>query len=104
MSAQHIDNLLLLSAQPPDSFENRQVSFTRPVLFQTLPSTYPNVPIRSDAPRERVDQSGLADACFSGNKYDLTFSSKHLLKPASHPRQCFVASDNSLRRICGTQR
>src|SRR2546422_411675 len=102
MRSQHIDKLTLLPAQTPDSFQNRQVSFARPILFQTLPSTYPNTPIRSDASRERVDQSGLADACFSCDKYDLTLSSKHLLEPAFHPRQCVVALDNSLRRICGT--
>jgi len=104
VSPQRIDNLSLLSAQAPDSFENWQVSLTRSVLLQTLPSTYPNVAISSYAPRESVDQSGLADPCFSCNKYYLTFSSQHLLKPASHPRQRFVASDNSLRRICGAQR
>jgi hypothetical protein len=104
VSAQHIDNLPLLSTQPPDRFQNRQVSLARAVLFQALPSTDPNAPIRRDAPRERVDQSGLADAGFSGNKYDPTFSSKHLLEPASHPRQRRVASDNSLRGICGMSR
>jgi hypothetical protein len=102
VSAQHIDNLPLFPAQPPDSFENRQVSFTCAVMFQTLPSTYPNASIRRDAARERVNQRGLADARFSCNKYDLTFSSKHLVKQALHPRQCFVASDDSLS--CDAQR
>ena len=72
----HIDNLLLLSTQPPNRFQNRQVCLTGPVLFQTLSSTYPNAAIRSDASRERVDQRGLADARFACNKYDLTFSSQ----------------------------
>jgi hypothetical protein len=104
VNAQHIDNLPLLSTQTSESFKNWQVSLTRPVLFQTLPSTYPDAPIRSDTPRERVDQSRLADAGFSGNKYYLALTNEHLRKPASHPRQRFVASDNSLRRICDTQR
>jgi hypothetical protein len=104
VSAKHIHNLRVLSTQTPDRFQNGQVSLTGPVLFQTLPSTYPNVSIRSYTPSERVDQSGLTDACFPDNKYDLTFSSKHFLKPASHPRQRFVASDNSLRQIVGAQR
>ena len=62
MSAQHFENLLLLSTQPPDSFQNWQVSFTRPVMLKTLPSPHPNPTIRSYAPRERVDQGGLAGA------------------------------------------
>ena len=100
MSAQHIDYLPLFPAQLPDSFKNRQVSLTRPVVFQTLPSTYPNASIRSDAPRERVNQSGLADASFTRNKYDLPFSSEHLLQPASHPRQGFITPNDSLMEIC----
>src|SRR5262245_46683773 len=103
MRAQYIDNLPLFSTQPPDGFEHWQVSFTRPVLFQALPSTYPDAPRGRYAPRERVNQSGLADAGFSGNEYDLTFSSERRLQPASQPRQYFVASDNSLSGICSVQ-
>jgi hypothetical protein len=85
MSAHHIHNLPLLSTQPPDSFQNGQVSLTRPVLFQTLTSAYADAPIGSDAPRERVNQGRLADARFSCHKYDLPFSSKGLLKPRLQP-------------------
>jgi hypothetical protein len=104
VNAQKIDDLPLFSTQPPDSFKNRQVSFARPVLFQALASNDPYVPIRSDASHKRVDESGLADAGFSCDKYDLTFSSKHLVHPASHPRQWCVSPDNSLRKICGKRR
>src|ERR1044071_535379 len=97
MSAQQIDHLLVLSTQPPDSVENWQVSLACPVLFKTLPSTYPNASIRSYAPRERVNQSGLADARLSCNKHYLTSSAEHLLKPASHPRQRLVAPDDTQR-------
>src|SRR5262245_18294633 len=102
MCAKHIDNLGLLSTQPTDGFMKRQVRFTCTVLLQTLSSTYPNAPVRSDVSQERVYESGLADAGFPCHKYQLTFSSKHFVEPRSHPRQCFVASDNGLKGICGT--
>jgi hypothetical protein len=97
VSAQHIDNLPLFPAEPPDRFKNWQVSLPGSVVFKTLPSTYPNASIRGDAPSERVNQSSLADAGFSRDEYDLAFSCKHLVKPASHPRQCSVALDHCLR-------
>jgi hypothetical protein len=46
---QHVGNLPVLSTQPPDRFEDRQVRFNRPVLLQTLPATDPQAP--SDAMR-----------------------------------------------------
>ena len=98
MSAQHRDQFFFLPTQPPESFKKRQVSFARPVLFQTLTSTYANAP-RSYGPRERVDQCGFANARFSCNKYYLSFSSQHLVEPTPHSRQGFVASDNSIREI-----
>src|SRR5215510_3945264 len=104
MSAQHIHNPALLATQPSDRFENWQISFTGPVLFQTLPSANPNALIRSDTPRERVDQRSLADACFSCNKDDLPFPSKHLFEPGLHQRQCFVAPHNSRSEIFGMAR
>src|SRR4030095_878228 len=100
MSAQSIDDLRLLSTQPTDRVENRQICFASPVLFQTLTSCNPNAPISSDALDEHVNQSGLADASFTRNKYDLPFSSEHLLQPTSHPRQGFITSNDSLRKIC----
>jgi hypothetical protein len=86
VSAQHIDDLTVLSAQTPNSFQNRQGRLTRPVLFQTLASTYSNASIRRYALGERIDQGGFADPRFSFNKNYLTGSAKHPLKPASHPR------------------
>src|SRR5262245_43783109 len=100
MSAQNIDDLHLISTQPTDRVENGQIRFASPVLFQTLTSSNPNAPISSDALGERVNQSGLADAGFTRNKYDLPFSSEHLLQPASHPQQGFITSNDSLTEIC----
>src|SRR5689334_16125454 len=100
MSAQNIDDLRFLSTQPTDRVENRQIRFASPVLFQTLTSNHQNAPISSDALGERVHQSGLADASFTHNKYDLPFYFEHLLQPASHPRQGFLTSNDSLRGIC----
>jgi hypothetical protein len=94
VSAQHIDNLRLLSSQTPDSFQNWQESLTR---SRTVPDTALDLSecFRSEAMLRAndVDQSGLTDACFSGHKYDLTFSAKHLLeasfsirdRPSSRP-------------------
>ena len=104
VSAKDINNLLSLSTQPPDGVQNRQVGLACPVLFQTLSSTDPNVSIRSDALGERIDQSGFADAGFSGNKYDLTLSAKHLLEPPLHLRQDSVAPNDSLSGISDTLR
>src|SRR5215470_754188 len=101
MSAQHIDGLRVLSTQPSDRFKNRQIRFTRSVLFETLSSANPNAPIRRNGSGERVDEGSFAYAGFAGNEYDLTFSSKHLFKPATHPRECFVASNNSWSKVCG---
>ena len=100
MSAQHIDNLRLLSTQPPDSFENRQVSFTRPVLLQTLSAANTNRSVSRNHARESVDEGRLPDAGFAGYKYYLTFSCEHLLKPGVHARQGFVAPYNSRGGIC----
>ena len=85
----------LFPAQPSDGFKHREVRLTGAVVFEALPSTYPNALIRSDASRERVNQCSLADAGFSGNEYDLAFSCKHLVEPSPHPRQCSVAFDHS---------
>src|SRR5262245_2932091 len=103
MCAKYIDNPPLLSTQSANGLENRQISLTRPVMFQTLPAANPNTPIRSDAPCERVDQSGLADTRLSCNKYDLAFPLEHLFEPAPHPRDCFAATHNAVGEICGTQ-
>src|SRR5262245_66185314 len=65
-----------------------------------MPTAYPNARFSSDTARERVDESSLADAGFSSNKHDLPFSSMHPFQPGSHPRQCFLASDNLRSRIC----
>jgi hypothetical protein len=67
-----------------------------------LPSPDPNIPIRN-APRERIDESSLADSWFSRNEYDLTFSRERLVEPASHPQKCVVASDYFRWRICCMQ-
>ena len=94
--AQHIDDLLVFPAQPTDSLENRQVSLTRPILFQTLSSSYPNA--RTDTAGECVDEGSFADTCFSRNKNDVTLSCQSLFDPASQPGQCFVAANESLSR------
>src|SRR6266536_6357448 len=103
MSVQHINNVCLLSTQPPDSFQKGQVSFPRSVLFKALSSAYPDSPIGSDASHKRIDQSGLPDAGFSSNKNDLTFPFVHLMKPASHSCQCFIATNKSPGRIFSGQ-
>src|ERR1044072_2039033 len=99
MTAEYINDLLMLATQPSNSLEDRQVSFTGPVLFQTLTASYPNVLIGLDRSREGVNQSSFANACFSSNKDDLTFTRKHLFKRASHPRQHVLASDELLREF-----
>jgi hypothetical protein len=96
MSTKDIDYLLLLSTQPTDRVENGQIGLTRPVLFQTLPSSNPNVPIRRNGLGEGIDQGRLADAGFTGDKSDLPFS-LHASSPAGfHLRQRSIAPDNSL--------
>jgi hypothetical protein len=91
-----IDDLLLLSTQPADRVENGQVGLTRPVLFQALPSSNPNVSIRRNAPRKGIDQNRLADAGFTGNKCDLTLSLQASSPAGFHLRQHPITADNSL--------
>src|SRR5262249_40491881 len=75
--AKPIDDLAMLSAQLPDGFENRQIGFAGTVLFQALTATYAYGSIGSNAASESINQDSLADACFSGDENDLTFSIEH---------------------------
>src|ERR1044071_9064920 len=99
MHSQYIDHLWMLAAQPSDNVEDWQVSFTGSVMFQTLPSTYPDVAFGTDNLRERIHQSCLADTCFSCNEYQLTLSPAHLLKAFSQPGHGIITTNNLQRSI-----
>src|SRR5262249_44565618 len=90
---------MMLSTQPRHSFENRQVGFACPIVLEALPGAYPDPPIEIQAPNQCVDPAGLVDACFSGNKNDLTITFEHLAEPAPHSGQGLVTSDNTGRGI-----
>src|SRR5215216_2775256 len=93
VSAQHFDNLLLISTQAAHCVEYGQVGLAGPILFEALSPADSYGSIESEVARERIDQGGLADACFSSDKYDLAFAFQHLVEPASHSRKDFVAPD-----------
>jgi hypothetical protein len=97
--AKHVDKLLVLSAQTADSFQNRKVGLAGSILFQTLSAADPDIPVRSEASGKGIDERRLANAGFSGNKYDLTLTSKHFPDPASHSRQGVFATDDPLLGI-----
>src|ERR1051326_9002379 len=93
MRAQYFDDLLIVATQTTDRFENRQGSFARSVLFETLSSADAYVAIETEVTRERIGESRLADTCFAGNEHDLTFACEHLRQQTSHSRQRFVRSE-----------
>ncbi len=87
--------MLLLTTQTPDRFEDRQVSFTRAVLFPALAPSESYLRIKTNVPRERIDEGRLADAGFTRHKHDLPLSTEHLLERTSHYGERFIASDKS---------
>src|SRR5262250_1103301 len=104
MQSQYIDHLWMLAAQPSDNVEDWQISFTGSVMFQTLPSTYPDVPFSANNLRERIHKSCLADTRFSRDENELTLSSAHLLKAPSQPGQGIITTNNLQRSIIIPQR
>src|SRR5215813_1190539 len=66
MRSQDVDDFLVLSAQSADSFENREVGFTRAVLLQTLASRNAYGSIGSDVAGKSIYQGSLTNARFSG--------------------------------------
>src|SRR5215468_12003228 len=50
VTAKHVGDLSVLTTQPPDSFQDRQIGLTCPVVFETLSPCCPKRPIENQVP------------------------------------------------------
>ena len=101
MSAQHIDHLPLLSTQPPDSFENWQVRFARPVLLQTLSLRDPDLRVSRGAQQEGLNKRSLANARFARDEDHLTRPPVGEPQTAAEPLQLRPPSHEGGTRLVG---